>query len=54
MMAMENRYVTSLEGIIDEAPERCIRNLAFVGSYGMEETDKRVLLIMTHKEQPPG
>lgn len=54
MMAMENRYVTSLEGIIDEDPDRCIRNLASVGSHGMEETDKLVLHIMTHKEQPPG
>lgn len=54
MMAMENRYVTSLEGIIEEDPDRCIRNLASVGSYGMEETDKLVLHIMTHKEQPPG
>lgn len=52
MMAMENRYVTSLEGIIDEDPDLCIRNLASVGSYGMEETDKLVLHIMTHKEQP--
>lgn len=54
MMAMENHYVTSLEGIIEEDPDRCIRNLASVGSHGMEETDKLVLHIMTHKEQPPG
>ncbi len=54
MMAMENRYVTSLEGIIEENPDRCIRNLASVGSHGMGETDKLVLHIMTHKEQPRG
>ena len=53
MMAMENRYVSSMEGIIDEDVDRCIRNLAQVSSQGMEETDRLVLQIMTHKEGPP-
>lgn len=49
MLAMENRYVTSLEGIIDEDVDRCIRNLTRIGSQGMNETDRLVLDIMTHK-----
>lgn len=49
MLAMEGRYVTSLEGIIDEDVDRCIRNLTRIGSQGMNETDRLVLDIMTHK-----
>ena len=49
MMAMENKVVTSVEGIIDEDVYRSIRNLTSIGSKGMEETDHLVLDIMTHK-----
>lgn len=49
MLAMEGRYVTALEGIIDEDVDRCIRNLTRIGSQGMNETDSLVLDIMTHK-----
>lgn len=49
MMAMENKVVTSVEGIIDEDVDRSIRNLTSIGSRGMEETDRLVLDIMTHK-----
>ena len=49
MMAMENRCVTSVEGIVDEDVDRCIRNLTRIGSQAMNETDKVVLDIMTHK-----
>lgn len=49
MMAIENRYVTSVEGIIDEDIDRSIRNLTRIGSQAMNETDKVVLDIMTHK-----
>lgn len=49
MLAMEGRYVTALEGIIDEDVDCCIRNLTRIGSQGMNETDKLVLDIMTHK-----
>lgn len=49
MMAMENKVVTSVEGIIDEDVDRSIRNLTSIGSKGMEETDHLVLDIMTHK-----
>lgn len=49
IMAMENRCVTSVEGIIDEDVDRSIRNLTKIGSKGMNETDKLVLEIMTSK-----
>ena len=49
IMAMENRCVTSVEGIIDEDVDQSIRNLTRIGSQGMNETDKVVLDIMTHK-----
>ncbi|WP_101689782.1 L-cysteine desulfidase family protein [Dysgonomonas massiliensis] len=49
MMAMEQRYVTSVEGIIDDDVDQCILNLTRIGSQGMNETDKLVLDIMTHK-----
>ncbi len=49
LMAMENRCVTSVEGIIDEDVDRSILNLTRIGSQGMNETDKLVLEIMTRK-----
>jgi L-cysteine desulfidase len=49
MMAMENKVLTSLEGITDEDVDKTINNLTRIGSIGMNETDKMVLDIMTHK-----
>ena len=49
IMAMENRCVTSVEGIIEEDVDQSIRNLTKIGSKGMNETDKLVLEIMTSK-----
>ena len=49
IMAMENRCVTSVEGIIDEDVDQSIRNLTKIGSKGMDETDRLVLEIMTNK-----
>ena len=49
IMAMENRCVTSVEGIIDKDVDQSIRNLTRIGSQGMNETDKLVLDIMTNK-----
>ncbi len=49
IMAMEDRFVTSVEGIIDEDVDQSIRNLTRIGSQGMNETDKLVLEIMTNK-----
>ena len=48
-MAMEDKVVTQVEGIIDDDVDRSIRNLTSIGSKGMEATDKLVLEIMTHK-----
>ena len=49
MMAMENKCVTSVEGIVDEDVDKSIRNLTLIGSEAMNETDKMVLKIMTSK-----
>ncbi len=49
LMAMENKVVTSVEGIIDEDVDRSIANLTSIGSKGMEATDRLVLDIMTAK-----
>lgn len=49
IMAMENRCVTSVEGIIDQDVDQSIRNLTRIGSQGMNETDKLVLDIMTNQ-----
>ncbi len=49
ILAMEHKCVTSVEGIIEDDVDRSIRNLTKIGSIGMNETDKLVLDIMTHK-----
>lgn len=49
LMAMENKVVTSVEGIIDEDVDKSIANLTAIGSKGMEATDRLVLDIMTGK-----
>ena len=49
IMAMEQKCVTAVEGIIEENVNQSIRNLTKIGSEGMNETDKLVLAIMTHK-----
>ncbi len=49
MLAMQHKYVTSVEGIIDDDVDKSIHNLTAIGSRGMDETDRFVLDIMTHK-----
>ena len=49
MLAMENRCVSKLEGIIDEDVDRSIRNLTTIGREGMDTTDALILNIMTNK-----
>ena len=49
LMAMEDKVVTSVEGIIDEDVDKSIKNLTSIGSIGMESTDRLVLDIMTGK-----
>lgn len=50
MLAMQGNCVSPVEGIIDEDVDQSIRNLVSIGADSMNETDKRVLEIMTHKK----
>lgn len=49
MLAIQNKHVTSAEGIIDEDVDQSIRNFIEIGRCGMDVTDKYVLNIMTTK-----
>ena len=49
MLAMEHKCVTAVEGIIENDVDRTIHNLTRIGEQGMNETDRLVLDIMTHK-----
>lgn len=49
ILAMEDKRVTSVEGIVDDDVDRTIRNLTSIGREAMNETDRLVLNIMTHK-----
>lgn len=51
MLAMQNNCVTSAEGIIDDDVDASIHNLTRIGARAMNETDKMVLDIMTHKSK---
>lgn len=51
MLAMQGNCVTPVEGIIDGDVDRSIRNLASIGADAMNETDRCVLDIMTHKSR---
>jgi L-cysteine desulfidase len=52
MLAMQNNCVTSAEGIIDDDVDASIHNLTRIGAKAMNETDRMVLDIMTHKSHP--
>lgn len=49
MLAVQGNCVSSLEGIIDDDVDKSIQNLVSIGADAMNETDKLVLDIMTHK-----
>ena len=49
ILAMEEKCVSSVEGIIDNDVDKSILNLTRIGSESMNETDQAVLDIMTHK-----
>ena len=49
LLAIEHKTVSSLEGIIADDVDVCIRNLATIGRDGMKETDKLILDIMLKK-----
>ena len=49
MLAIEDKVVTPVEGIIEEDVEKCVQNMANLGLQGMSTTDSFVLDVMTHK-----
>ena len=51
MLAIQNRFVSNVEGLIEDDVDRCIHNLTRIGADGMNETDRMVLDIMTHKQK---
>lgn len=51
MLAVQQKCVTSVEGIIDDDVERSIHNLTRIGKDAMDETDRCVLEIMTSKKR---
>ena len=50
LLAVQNNFVGSVEGLIEDDVDRCIHNLTRLGADGMVETDRMVLDIMTHKQ----
>lgn len=51
MLAMADKTVTSVEGIIDESVDKSIENMTKIGRDGMKATDSLVLDIMTGKDK---
>ena len=51
MLAMQGNCVSSIEGIIDDDVDQCVRNLVSIGAHSMNETDKQVLDIMVGKSK---
>ena len=49
MLAMQGECVSSVEGIIDDDVDLSIANLVSIGADSMNETDRKVLDIMTSK-----
>lgn len=50
MLAVQQKCVSSVEGIIDDDVDRSIHNLTRIGKDAMDETDRCVLDIMTNKK----
>lgn len=50
MLAIQDKHVSSVEGLIEEDVDKSILNMTRIGSEGMNETDRMVLDIMTHKD----
>lgn len=51
MLAVQQKCVTSVEGIIDDDVDRSIHNLTRIGKDAMDKTDRCVLEIMTSKKR---
>ncbi len=50
ILAMDGFQISSYDGIIEDDIDKCIKNLAILGSTGMEETDRLILDIMLRKK----
>ena len=50
LLAMEGKYVSSSEGIVDDDVDKSIHNLTIIGADAMCKTDDMVLNIMTSKD----
>lgn len=50
ILAMENKCVSSVEGIINDDVDKSIKNLTRIGAEAMNETDRMVLEMMTNKQ----
>lgn len=48
-LAMEQKVVTSMEGIMEDDVVQCILNFVRIGAQGMQEADRLILDIMTNK-----
>lgn len=48
-MAMNHSVLRATDGICDDTPEKCIRNIARIANQGMEPADEEILKIMTGK-----
>lgn len=51
MLAIQNKHVSSVEGLIEKDVDRTIHNMTRIGAEAMNETDRMVLDIMTHKQE---
>jgi L-cysteine desulfidase len=49
LLAMDNICISENDGIIDKDIEKTIKNLAHIGSQGMQQTDDLILQIMVSK-----
>ena len=49
MLAVNNRHVTSAEGIISDDIDKTLHNLTSIGRESMRETDRHILNIMVNK-----
>lgn len=50
LLALDGECISANDGIIEEDVEQTIANVGRIGAEGMQETDKMVLDIMTHKK----
>lgn len=49
-MAMNHSVLRATDGVCDDTPEKCIRNIARIANQGMTSADAEILKIMTEKK----